>query len=201
MRLLLALACACSWAAPALAQSPASDPVTPLLQRLEQALTNSDGAALAELFSPDVTPTEIDLFLSHLQMPGAVKTTLRERDRSPLEGAPPGDGFSLVVEFFVETPGRARILTTALDMRRPPNGDLASWRLAGAESLTFVEGLYKLRLDPRPQAARDLQNGIEVLQPGGAIDPAEQQEVGILDPTDDLERQGVDDRAVVIARP
>ena len=44
-------------------------------------------------------------------MPGAVKTTVRLRDRSPLEGAPPGDGYSLVVEFFIETAGRARILT------------------------------------------------------------------------------------------
>ena len=38
-------------------------------------------------------------------MPGAVKTTVRLRDRAPLEGAPPGDGYSLVVEFFIETPG------------------------------------------------------------------------------------------------
>ena len=65
-------------------------------------------------------------------MPGAVKTTVRERDRSPLEGAPPGDGYSLVIEFFIETPGRARILTAGMDIRRPPGGDIESWRFVGA---------------------------------------------------------------------
>ena len=62
-----------------------------------------------------------------------------------------------MVEFFIETPGRARIVTAGMDMRRPPNGDLASWRFVGAEGLSFVEGLYKLRIDKRPLAARNLE--------------------------------------------
>ena len=44
-----------------------------------------------------------------------------------------------------------------MDMRRPPNGDLASWRFVGAEGLTFVDGLYKLRIDKRPLTARNLE--------------------------------------------
>jgi Peptidase family M1 domain len=150
------LACVCGWATSASAQTP-SDPVTPLLHRFEQALNKSDKSALTEMFSPDVETSKIDVYIGSLLMPGAVKTTLRLRDRSPLEGAPPGDGFSLVVEFFIETPGRARIMTAGMDMRRPPNGDLASWRFVGAEGLTFVEGLYKLRIDKRPLTARNLE--------------------------------------------
>ncbi len=92
-----------------------------------------------------------------------MKTTVRLRDRSPLEGAPPGDGYSLVVEFFIETPGRARILTASMDMRRPPNGDLASWKFVGAAGLTFVDGLYKLRIDKRPLTARNLEIASEDL--------------------------------------
>jgi hypothetical protein len=156
MRWLLVLACVCGWATSAAAQTE-PDPVTPLLRRFEQALAKSDKAALAGMFSPDVPSSKIDVYLGSLLMPGAVKTTLRLRDRSPLEGAPPGDGYSLVVEFFIETPGRARILTAGMDMRRPPNGDLASWRFVGAEGLTFVEGLYKLRIDKRPMTARNLE--------------------------------------------
>jgi len=109
------------------------------------------------MFSPAVDATKIDLYLGTLLMPGAVKTTVRLRDRSQLEGAPPGDGYSLVVEFFIETTGRARIVTAGMDMRRPPNGDLASWRFVGAEGLSFVEGLYKLRIDKRPLLARNLE--------------------------------------------
>ena len=150
------LACVCGWATSASAQTP-PDPVTPLLHRFEQALNKSDKSALTEMFSPDVETSKIDVYIGSLLMPGAVKTTLRLRDRSPLEGAPPGDGFSLVVEFFIETPGRARIMTAGMDMRRPPNGDLASWRFVGAEGLTFVDGLYKLRIDKRPLTARNLE--------------------------------------------
>ena len=48
----------------------------------------------------------------------ATRTAAFERDRAPLEGAPAGDGYRLVVEFFIETAGRARILTAA--PRRAP---------------------------------------------------------------------------------
>jgi hypothetical protein len=156
MRWLLVLVCVYGWATSAAAQ-PAPDPVTSLLRQFEQALNKSDKSALAEMFSPDVPSASVETYLGNLLMPGAVKSTLRLRDRSPLEGAPPGDGYSLVVEFFIETSGRARILTAGMDMRRPPDGDLASWRFVGAEGLTFVEGLYKLRIDRRPLAARNLE--------------------------------------------
>jgi hypothetical protein len=154
MRWLLVTACVCGWAVSSSAQTTEADPVTPLLNRFEQGLNQNDRPVLTALFSPDVQSSQIDLYLGSLLMPGAVKTTLRLRDQSPLEGASPGEGYSLVVEFFIETPGRARILTAGMDMRRPPDGDLASWRFVGAEGLTFVEGLYKLRIDKRPFALR-----------------------------------------------
>jgi peptidase M1-like protein len=140
-----------------LAQTTEPDPVGPLLRRFEQALNQNNRPALTDMFSPDVDASKVDLYLGTLLMPGAIKTTVRLRDRAQMEGAPPGDGYSLVVEFFVETSGRARIVTAGMDMRRPPNGDLPSWRFVGAEGLTFVEGLYKLRLDKRPLTARNLE--------------------------------------------
>ncbi len=157
MRWLLVLACVCGGASSLSAQTTDADPVTPLLRRFEQALNQNNRAALADVFSPTIDTAKVDLYLETLLMPGAVKTTVRLRDRAPLEGAPPGDGYSLVVEFFIETAGRARIVTAGMDMRRPPNGDLASWKFVGAEGLSFVEGLYKLRIDKRPLAARNLE--------------------------------------------
>jgi peptidase M1-like protein len=157
MRWLLVLACVCGWASSSSAQTTESDPVAPLLRRFEQALNQNNRPVLIDLFSPTVDTAKVDLYLGTLLMPGAVKTTIRLRDRSQLEGAPPGEGFSLVVEFFIETAGRARIVTSGMDMRRPPNGDLNSWRFVGAEGLSFVEGLYKLRIDKRPLAARNLE--------------------------------------------
>ena len=62
-----------------------------------------------------------------------VRAVVQERDRAPLEGAPIGDGYRLVVELFAETAGRARIATVSLDVRRPAGGALDSWRIAGGE--------------------------------------------------------------------
>jgi hypothetical protein len=128
-----------------------------MLSRLEQRL-NSPTRDLAALVGPALPPERIEQLARDLWMPGAVRTAVFERARAPLEGVPPGDGYTLVVEFFVQSPGKARIVTTGLDLQRPAGGDLDSWRIVNAEGLTSVEGLYKLRLDvSAPQAARDLE--------------------------------------------
>src|SRR5690349_6035100 len=155
-RALALLVCLAGAAAPVSAQErPGADPVAALLARLEQMLVRGERGQFAGMFGQTVAEAgirryEIDLFLQ-----GAVKAVVRERERAPLEGAPPGDGFRLVVEFFVATPGRARILTTGMDVRRPPNGNLASWRITALEGISSVDGLYRLRLDTdKPLAAK-----------------------------------------------
>ena len=42
-------------------------------------------------------------------------------------------------------------------MRRPSGGDLSSWKINGAAGLTFVDGLYKLRIDKTSTTARNLE--------------------------------------------
>jgi hypothetical protein len=157
-RLLFLLACALICASPVAAQSREADPVDSLLRRLEATLNSGVRDGLALLFAPTVPADDVQRFGDQLFIPGAVRSVVRERDRAQLEGAPPGDGFRLVVEMFVETPGKARILTTNIDMRRPTGGALDSWRIVAAEELTAVEGLYRLRLDAsRAFTARNLE--------------------------------------------
>jgi hypothetical protein len=134
------------------------DPITVVIDRLEESLNARDRRALTGLFADAVPVTDVDRYASDLLNPNAVRTVVRERDRGPLEGAPPGDGFTMVVEIFVETPGRARIHTSSLDIRRPPGGVIESWRIVGTAGLSSVEGLYKLRLDAsRAFTARNLE--------------------------------------------
>jgi hypothetical protein len=134
------------------------DPVAPLLRAFEEALDAGDRAALTALFDPSMAPDRVARYAAELLMPGAIDTTLRERARSQLEGAPPGDGYTIIIEFFIETAGRARILTASMDMQRPPGGEPSTWRFVGAEGLTFVEGLYRLRLNTdRPLQARNFE--------------------------------------------
>ena len=119
--LMLALTCMLILGNPMLAQTPTSDEaVELLLARFEQALQAADQVAYEALFDPTVATDEVEQLAERLFVPDAIRTAVRERDRTALEGAPEGDGHRLVVELFIETAGRARILTIGLDIRRPP---------------------------------------------------------------------------------
>ena len=160
VRLLLVLTCFSLWAAPLTAQTQARepDPTDALVQQFERSLNAADRPGLLALFASSVPEHQVQQFTNDLLVTGAVRTIVRERVRAPLEGAPPGDGYSLIIEFFIETAGKARILTTGMDVRRPPGGDLNSWRFVGAEGLTSVEGLYKIRVNTaRPMTAKNLE--------------------------------------------
>ena len=161
-RLFFLLTCALLWAPPLGAQD--SEPADVLLRKFDRALNAADRAAIEALFGGAVVPAQVQQLERDLLIPNVSHITVRLRDRSPLEGAPPGEGFSLIVEFFVETPGKARILTTGMDMRRPSGGAIDSWRFVGVESLTSVEGLYKLRVNTtRPLSAKNLEINSEDL--------------------------------------
>jgi hypothetical protein len=158
VRLLLVLTGVLLWAVPSGAQTREPDPAEALVRKFERALNAADREALLALFAPSVPEHQLRQYTNDLLISGTVKTTLRERDRSPLEGVPPGEGYSLIIEFFIETSGKARILTAGMDIRRPPGGALDTWRFVGTEGLTSVEGLYKLRLNTsRPMTAKNLE--------------------------------------------
>ncbi len=58
----------------------------------------------------------------------------------------------------METPGRARILTAGLDVRRPAGGGADSWRISSIDSMSAIDGLHKLRLNTAaPLAVRNLE--------------------------------------------
>jgi hypothetical protein len=143
---------------PLCAQAPVTDPVDALLRRVERVLNTGDRSALRPLFWDTVPDATITQHAGDLFTNGAIRTALFERDRGALEGVPEGEGYRLVVEFFIETPGRARVLTAGVDVRRPPGGALDSWRIVNIEGLSWVEGLYRLRLNTAAaMTARDLK--------------------------------------------
>ena len=61
---------------------------------------------------------------------------MRERDRVPLLGTLPGEGFRLIADVFTETGARGRITTWRLDIRRPRDStERQPWRIVGQEKL------------------------------------------------------------------
>ena len=157
-RLVFLLACVLASASLAFAQpAPAPDGISLVLARLETLLQTGDSAGFASLVGPEVSAEQIEEFAADLFRPGVRRAIVNERDRAPLDSAAAGAGYRLVVEFFTETAGRARIVTALFDVRRPAGGAADAWRITAAQGLTSVEGLFRLRVNPATHyAARGL---------------------------------------------
>ena len=147
------LTCTCS----AAGQTPAPDGVDLLLRRLETVVQASNDSALATLVAPAFPADDLEEFKAYLFRPDTRRAVVAERDRAPLTGALPGDGYRLMVELYAESLHRARIVTVLFDVRRPSGGGDDTWRIVGAQVVTSIDGLFRLRIDPAKQfAARNL---------------------------------------------
>ena len=141
-----------AWAAHPYAQSTQPDGVATLLNRLERLLQQNDRDTFPSLLSTtDITGDVAIQATDDLFSYETTRATVRERDRQPLEGALPGDGYRIILEILTETASRARVMTARFDVRRPRGGDTDSWRIVAIERLTYVQGLYRLRLDASTQ--------------------------------------------------
>ena len=93
------VALATAGAVPAVsAQTAAPDPVAIVLTNLERALASGNRDAFAALFASGVAEVGIRIYANDLLRPGVVEAVVQERERAPLEGVPPGDGFRSVVD-------------------------------------------------------------------------------------------------------
>ena len=157
-RLLLLLACMTACASSSYAQAPPPpDGIAQLLASIQQALETHDEAALRSLIDENVPLAQSADFVNDLVSPDTQRVIIHERDRLPLESVARGDGYRLIIEGFIETVGRARIITSLVDVRRGEDSVGNAWRITGAQGLTSVGGLYRLRVNPAKQlAARDL---------------------------------------------
>ena len=96
-------------------------------------------------------------------MPGVSRSVLQERDRLPLTGALPGNGYRLMVDVMAEFGSRARVATWQLDVKRTgAAGTDGEWTIADAERISSVENIYRVSLSAAKQyAARDLKISAE----------------------------------------
>jgi hypothetical protein len=129
------------------------------LEAVESAISTSDRAKWLDLLSDSADRDQSAEFFDAMVPQGVTRAVVKERDRSPLMGTLPGQGFRLVTEVFIETGPRGRIATWRLDIRRPRGEDLGSqpWRVVAQDRLASIEGLHRLTLRAEKQyLARDL---------------------------------------------
>src|SRR6185437_2646871 len=146
--------------APALARAQAAaapaDPVRPLLDRLERAVLTGTPAAYLALVSDTADRAAAQQFAQQHLGPGVTHVSIRERDRAPLAGTLPGNGYRVTTDVFIQRGNESRLVTWRLDLRRRPtdvNQPASSgtaqpeWTIAGQDVLGIVEGLRHLALD------------------------------------------------------
>jgi hypothetical protein len=181
--LLLCLALAFSAPTSAAAQPPeppsAEDlSIQAFLQAVEAAVSTMDRQRWTDLLSVNADRDASLEFFDSMVPVGLTRVVVKERDRAPLFGTLPGDGYRLITEVFFETGPRGRIATWNLDIRKPREDDSPQpWRVVVAERLSSVEGLHRLVLHPDKQyTARNLllkSVDFEVRLPEGQVFVAE----------------------------
>ena len=155
-------------------QTPQVDGIFRLLLRLEQLMQAGDPAPYMDLLSIVADRRLASESSRVLIGPGITRAVIRERDRAPLDGTLPGDGYRLMIELLAERESRARIETWRLDIRRVPTETSDDeWRIAGQQSLSSVDGLHRLALNPaRAWRARGLvvqSDDLEIRLPDGWV--------------------------------
>ena len=129
------------------------------LQALETSISTMDRARWIDLLSTTADRDQAREFFDAMVPQGITRVVVKQRDRFPLQGSLPGEGYRLVVEVFIETGPRGRIATWQVDIRRPRGDDIGRqpWRIVTQDRLASIEGLHRLALNPEKQfAARNL---------------------------------------------
>ncbi len=145
-----------------------TDAVTALLRRLEQVIQRADAPAFLALLAGSADRDRALGFASVELMPGVTKSVVQERDRQPLTGIGPDNGYRLILDVFAEYGSRGRISTWRVDLQRvraaTAAGELDEWRIADEERVNVIESLYRIALDPGKQYdAHDLKISAEDL--------------------------------------
>jgi aminopeptidase N len=168
VRLLLVLALITSSGGRAAGGAPSpqaadADGIRSLLLQLERTIQAGDASAYGSLLSQTADGNDASEFAKSELSRGVTRVVLKERDREPLLGTLPGDGYRLSIDAFTEFGSRARSATWTLDVKR--TGDGSVWRINGQQRLSAVENLYRLSLNPANQYdARNLTISFEDLE-------------------------------------
>jgi peptidase M1-like protein len=134
-----------------------------LLLKIERITQTGDGDAFMAALAPTADRARARDFIGFELIPGANRVVVQERDREPLPGTLPGNGYRLMADVFAEYGSRARVATWRLDVRRTgAAGTDSEWTIGDEERLSSVENIYRVALNPSKSfTARNLQISAE----------------------------------------
>lgn len=127
--------------------------LTAFFASVQAALASGSPDAYRALLAPVEGAEAAAALAAEMYVPGATAVTLHPRDRLPLEGALPGEGFRALVEILTEHERQGRLATWRIDMKLARGGDAPAWRIVDQERLAVLDGLFQLELDTATQYA------------------------------------------------
>src|SRR5581483_1581301 len=99
------------------AQPAEKDGVVELLHEIEAIVQSGETPKFFALLS-DSADRERARSFAEFEFPAATtRAVIQERDRVPLQGALPGNGYRLMADVFTESGSRARVATWRLDVK------------------------------------------------------------------------------------
>jgi hypothetical protein len=154
-----------STASPVVVYAQNLDGIAVFLRNLEPVVQAADVQAFSALLTDSADRSRALDFTALEFVAAAARTVIQERDREPLRGTLPGEGFRLIVDVFTEYGNRSRVGTWRLDLKRIGQaGEDHEWAIADEERLSTLENLYRLSLNSNKQfAAHDLKIAVEDL--------------------------------------
>src|SRR5882672_7652235 len=150
------------------------DGVRLLILKIERLVQTGDGAGYLTSLAASADSNRARDFVGSELSAGSNRAVVQERDREPLAGTLPGNGFRLMVDVFTEFGSRARVATWRLDIKRTGDpGTDREWTIADQERLSSVENIYRIGLNAtKAYTARNLQiasEDIELSLPEGTM--------------------------------
>jgi peptidase M1-like protein len=142
------------------------DGVRLLILKIERIVQTGDGVAYMASLTASADRNRARDFIGSELLPGSNRAVMQERDREPLAGTLPGNGYRLMVDVLAEFGSRARVATWRLDVKRTgaPGAD-GEWTIADQERLSSVESIYRVGLNAtKAYTARNLQIASEDLE-------------------------------------
>src|SRR5258705_5126366 len=134
------------------------DGVTALLRRLEPVVQREDANAFARFVDESADRRRLQSFLDTEFQDGLTRVFIQERDRQPLLGTLPGNGYRIVADVFQHAGDHGRVTTWRLDLIRAGDpGSAVEWVIVDEVAIASLVNLYQLLLTPhKPVTARSL---------------------------------------------
>src|SRR5258705_13158051 len=116
--------------------------MTAVLRSLEPVVQRGDSGAFERLVYESAERRRLQSFLYREFQDGLTRVFIQERDRQPLLGTLPGNGYRIVADVFQQAGDHGRVTTWRLDLNREGDpGSAVEWLVVDKDRISSLGNL------------------------------------------------------------